>query len=142
MINWTSFTPIHALTGGVIIGISVSLLLLSQGKIAGISGILGELMTPKKNEVAWRLAFLIGLMISPLLYSVFHPLPIPMINTGNLTLIISGLLVGVGTRLGSGCTSGHGICGIARLSRRSIIATGVFMLSGMITVYIHQLLSH
>jgi len=136
MIDWPAFTPLSAFAGGLLIGVSTSLLLLLNGRIAGISGILGELLHPKRNDIAWRLLFIAGLIISPLVYQLFHVLPDATITANTGTIVIAGLLVGIGTRYASGCTSGHGICGISRLSPRSIVATLVFMLSAGITVFI------
>ena len=136
MIDWPAFTPLSAFAGGLLIGVSTSLLLLLNGRIAGISGILGELLHPRRNDIAWRLLFIAGLIISPLAYQLLHALPDTKMMAGNGTIVIAGLLVGIGTRYAAGCTSGHGICGISRLSPRSIVATLVFMLSAGITVFI------
>jgi uncharacterized protein len=141
MINWLDATPANALIGGMLIGAAASMLILLNGKIAGISGILGGLLPPKKNDTAWRLLFLLGLIISPVIYSLFYPLPAVMVNANSMQIITAGLLVGLGTRYGSGCTSGHGVCGIARLSPRSIEATITFILTGAATVYLSRLLS-
>lgn len=136
MILWDTTSVLNALYGGLLIGLAASLLILLNGRIAGISGILSGLLTPKQGNIAWRVVFLIGLILSPLLYGIFSPLPaIESTSDGNL-LIIAGLLVGFGTRLGNGCTSGHGVCGIARLSTRSIVATLTFILAGIITVFV------
>jgi len=136
MINWAEFTPLNSLLGGMLIGLAASLLILLNGRIAGISGILGGLLTAKGNDTNWRLAFLSGLIVAPLIYGAVHALPAVTINAGNTTIIIAGLLVGIGTRYGSGCTSGHGVCGIARLSPRSIAATCAFILAGVVTVFL------
>ncbi len=125
-----------AIAGGVLIGLASSLLILLNGRIAGISGILGGLLHPGTNDVAWRFTFLAGLVVSPLVYSLLATLPLVEVEAEPWLLILAGLLVGFGTRLGSGCTSGHGVCGIARVSRRSIAATLVFIVSGMLTVYV------
>ena len=136
-IDWIHFTPISALVGGVLIGLSASLLLLFNGRIAGISGIVGGLLQRyKAGEIAWRVAFVLGLIAAPVLYQVFSELPESRIDSGWATLIVAGLLVGFGSRLGSGCTSGHGVCGISRLSPRSIVATLTFMGTGFIAVYV------
>lgn len=135
MIDWLAFTPWTSLAGGVLIGIAVSVFILFNGRISGISGILGGLLRPVKSELGWRLAFLGGLIASPLLYALVTDLPEVEIKAGFWQLILAGLLVGIGTRYGSGCTSGHGICGIARLSPRSIAATVSFMLAGMLVVF-------
>ncbi|MFB5188228.1 YeeE/YedE family protein [Yersinia intermedia] len=133
-IDWINFTPYSALAGGAILGVAVTFLLLATGRIAGISGILGGLLPPKARDSGWRLAFIIGLVISPLVYSLFTALPAIQIDAGLPTLILAGLLVGVGTRYGAGCTSGHGVCGLARFSPRSLVATLSFMFTGFITV--------
>lgn len=135
-IDWTHFTPWASLAGGLMIGLAAMMFLLFNGKIAGISGILGGLFKPKREDTAWRLAFLAGLVASPLLYALARPLPQVEIEASDLVLIIAGLLVGIGTRYGSGCTSGHGVCGISRRSPRSIVATVAFMFAGFLTVFI------
>ena len=133
-IDWQVFTPI-SLVGGLILGLATVILLLGIGRIAGISGITSSLLKPKRVEM-WQVLFIAGLVLSPLLYSVFRPLPDIEVTTSLPLLIAAGLLVGFGTRLGSGCTSGHGICGNARLSPRSMVATATFMAFGIITVFI------
>ncbi|CNJ97614.1 YeeE/YedE family protein [Yersinia intermedia] len=133
-IDWINFTPYSALAGGAILGVAVTFLLLATGRIAGISGILGGLLPPKAGDSDWRLAFIIGLVTSPLVYSLFTALPAIQIDAGLPTLILAGLLVGIGTRYGAGCTSGHGVCGLARFSPRSLVATLSFMFTGFITV--------
>lgn len=133
-IDWQVFTPI-SLVGGLILGVATVILLLGIGRIAGISGIASSLLQPKRVEM-WQVLFIAGLILSPLLYSVFRPLPDIEVTTSLPLLIAAGLLVGFGTRLGSGCTSGHGICGNARLSPRSMVATATFMAFGIITVFI------
>jgi uncharacterized membrane protein YedE/YeeE len=125
-----------ALAGGALIGLAANVLVIFNGRIAGISGILGGLLSGTNRDISWRMAFLCGLIVAPLLYGWFQPWPIVDMQIESRLLIIAGLLVGFGTRLGSGCTSGHGVCGIARLSRRSIVATLVFIGSGMLTVYV------
>ncbi|MSQ48314.1 MAG: YeeE/YedE family protein [Deltaproteobacteria bacterium] len=131
------FTPIASLCGGVLIGLSASLLLLSDGKIAGISGIVGGLLPPIKNDTAWRLLFILGLLAGGLPFQLFLPEVLTIgITRSTSTLILAGLLVGFGTRVGNGCTSGHGVCGISRLSPRSLISTVTFIVTGAITVYI------
>lgn len=133
-VDWQAFTPI-SLVGGLMLGVATVILLLGIGRIAGISGISASLLKPKRVEL-WQILFILGLIVSPLLYQLVSPLPM-MEVTGSLPLLISaGLLVGFGTRLGSGCTSGHGICGNARMSPRSMAATVTFMLFGVITVYV------
>ena len=133
-IDWQVFTPI-SLVGGLILGVATVILLLGIGRIAGISGITSSLLKPKRVEM-WQVLFIAGLVLSPLLYSVFRPLSDIEVTTSLPLLIAAGLLVGFGTRLGSGCTSGHGICGNARLSPRSMVATATFMVFGIITVFI------
>ena len=135
-IAWTQFTPGASLAGGALIGLAAALLLLLNGRIAGISGILGGLLRPARRDVAWRVAFLLGLMGASLVYGLFAPLPVPRIEATIEVLIAAGLLVGVGTRYGAGCTSGHGVCGLSRLSPRSLVATLVFMAAGFITVFV------
>lgn len=139
MIDWSEVPLINSLLGGMLIGVAASILLLFNGKIAGISGIVGGLLRPKKNDVGWRVMFVIGLLISPILYSVFRPLPAIRIEANITMIIIAGILVGIGTRYASGCTSGHGVCGIARLSPRSILATISFIFAGVITVFLVRL---
>jgi len=129
---------IQSLIGGSIIGIAVSLLLLFNGKVLGVSGILGELFNNPLSKNYWRLFFVLGLLISPLIYSIFHPIPLIEISSNKLLIIVGGLLVGFGSRLGSGCTSGHGVCGLARLSVRSFIATMTFIFFGFVTVFVIQ----
>lgn len=132
----THFTPVSALVGGGLIGFSILLLWLIEGRIAGIAGILGGVLNQRQTDKLWRLAFIAGLILAPSLYVLVRPLP-PLISTHSTAiLIIGGLLVGFGTRLGNGCTSGHGVCGIARLSKRSIVATAVFMATGAATVFV------
>ncbi|MFN2361318.1 MAG: YeeE/YedE family protein [Marinobacter sp.] len=135
-IAWENFTPWSALTGGIIIGLSAAAFVLLNGRIAGISGILGGLLTPRKTDVLWRIAFLAGMIAAPLLWMMTADLPAIEIKASYPLLIVSGLLVGIGTRYGSGCTSGHGVCGLSRLSARSLIATLTFMAVGFGTVYI------
>lgn len=142
MIDWAEVALLRALVGGMLIGVSASILVLLNGRIAGISGILGGLLTPKKNDILWRLAFLFGLVIAPIIFRTVHPLPSISVSASGTTLVIAGLLVGIGTRCGSGCTSGHGVCGIARLSSRSIVATLTFMLAGILAVLLVHQLTH
>lgn len=131
-----NFTPASAALGGALIGLSVLLLWLGNGRIAGISGAVGGLIRPRAGEVGWRIAFLAGLVGAPLAYALLLGRPEISIQSTYPTLIVAGLLVGFGSRLGSGCTSGHGVAGIARLSRRSITATALFMLAAAVTVFI------
>ena len=129
---------IQSLIGGSIIGTAVSLLLLFNGKVLGVSGILGELFNNPLSKNYWRLFFLLGLFISPLIYNIFYPVSLGEITSNNLVSVLGGLLVGFGSRLGSGCTSGHGVCGVARLSLRSFIATMTFIFFGFVTVFVIQ----
>jgi uncharacterized protein len=135
-IDWNSFTPWASLAGGVIIGIAAAMFILLNGRIAGISGVLGGLLKPVRGDVSWRVAFIAGLLGAPLLYALFSELPRPQIDAGYAGLVAAGLLVGIGTRYGSGCTSGHGVCGISRFSPRSLVATAAFMLAGFVTVFV------
>lgn len=134
MVDWQSFTPI-SLIGGLVIGAAASMLLLGIGRIAGVSGITASVVRIKNVE-AWQVLFLLGLIISPLIYQLIVPLPTIEVTSSVPLLIIAGLLVGIGTQLGSGCTSGHGICGLARFSKRSLIAVITFMVTGIVTVTI------
>jgi uncharacterized membrane protein YedE/YeeE len=132
-----NFTPVSALVGGALIGASAGLFLVLNGRIAGISGILGGLIQPVRSEIGWRLAFLAGLFVAPLAYVAFGGSLPPVILTQPLgVLAVAGLIVGFGTRLGAGCTSGHGVCGIGRGSPRSIAATLVFMATAILTVLV------
>jgi uncharacterized membrane protein YedE/YeeE len=131
-----AFTPWSALAGGALIGLSAAMFVLLNGRIAGISGVLGGLLNPVRGDVAWRAAFVIGIIVAPLAYALVAALPPPRIDAGYGALICAGLLVGIGTRYGSGCTSGHGVCGLSRLSPRSLVATVAFMAAGFITVYV------
>jgi uncharacterized membrane protein YedE/YeeE len=124
------------LAGGLLIGLAAAMLLLLNGRIAGISGIVSGLLRPIKGDVAWRIAFVAGLIFSPIAFSVAAPLPAIQIEADAASLITAGLLVGIGTRYGSGCTSGHGVCGLSRLSPRSMVATALFMVAGFVTVFI------
>ena len=135
-IDWTNFTPWSSLAGGVLIGLATAMFLLLNGRIAGISGILGGLLRPIKSDTWWRVAFVAGLIFSPIAYRVAAPFPAVQIDTSTASLIMAGLLVGIGTRYGSGCTSGHGVCGLSRLSPRSMVATAMFMLAGFVTVFV------
>ncbi len=135
-IDWNHFTPWSALAGGALIGLAAALFLLLNGRIAGISGVLGGLLKPLRGDIAWRVAFVLGLVGAPLVYGLFAVLPVPQIDAGNAALVAAGLLVGVGTRYGSGCTSGHGVCGLSRLSPRSLVATACFMGAGFATVFV------
>jgi hypothetical protein len=133
-IDWMHFTPLTALAGGALIGLAAGWLVLFNGRIAGISGIVGGLLRPRAGDIAWRVAFVAGIVAAPALYRLFAPLPPSRVDAGWVLLIVAGLLVGVGTRYGSGCTSGHGVCGLSRLSPRSLAATLTFMVAGFVTV--------
>ncbi|TFW16710.1 YeeE/YedE family protein [Duganella callida] len=135
-IDWTHFTPWTSLAGGMAIGLAAALLILFNGRIAGISGIVGGMLQLKRGDISWRVAFIAGLLIAPSVYGIFFHLPAIQIDATPGMLIIAGLIVGIGTRYGSGCTSGHGVCGISRLSLRSMLATAVFMAAGFVTVFI------
>jgi uncharacterized membrane protein YedE/YeeE len=136
-IDWTHFTPWSSLLGGVLIGIAAAMLVLLNGRIAGISGIVGGLLAPRRGDLGWRVAFIGGLLLAPVAaLLLFGKNPIPRIDAGFGTLVVAGLLVGVGTGYGSGCTSGHGVCGLSRLSPRSLVATAAFMLAGFATVFV------
>ncbi|RMO08365.1 Membrane protein [Pseudomonas cichorii] len=140
LIDWLHFTPWSALAGGLLIGLAASLFVLGNGRITGISGLLASLLQQGegRNEKA---LFIVGLLVSPLIWGLFSAWPAMSFETSWPGLIVAGLLVGIGTRYGSGCTSGHGVCGIARLSPRSMVATVVFMLAGFSTVFILRHLS-
>jgi len=136
-IDWNAFTPWSALAGGILIGVASIIMALFNGRIAGISGILGGLLSkPAPGDSGWRLAFLAGMILTPLVWMQLGELPAIQIDADYPLLIGAGLLVGISTRYGSGCTSGHGVCGVARLSPRSLIATVAFMGTGFITVYV------
>ncbi|WP_338679693.1 YeeE/YedE family protein [Janthinobacterium sp. TB1-E2] len=135
-IDWQHFTPWASLAGGMLIGLAAALLILFNGRIAGISGIVGGLLRPHSGDLGWRIAFLAGLIGTPLLYQLWQALPPVQIDAGTPALIVAGLLVGVGVRYGAGCTSGHGVCGLSRLSPRSLAATCAFMAAGFLTVYL------
>ena len=136
MIDWANFTPWASLAGGALIGLAAALFVLFNGRIAGISGILGGLLQWPKGDIAWRVAFLLGLLAAPAAYGLYAPLPTVQVDAGTATLVVAGLLVGIGTRYGAGCTSGHGVCGLSRLSPRSLVATAAFMAAGFVTVFI------
>ena len=136
--NIVNFTPLESLLGGLIIGLAVAILYLMRGNYTGISGIYFNVISANKNGFLWRLLFIIGLIVGPIILSFFsyNDLGFEMPNTNPIIIIVGGLLVGYGTQLGSGCTSGHGVCGIGRLSIRSIIGTCVFVGAGVLTVLI------
>ncbi|GAB3470648.1 YeeE/YedE family protein [Polaromonas eurypsychrophila] len=135
-IDWNHFTPWASLAGGILLGLASALFILVNGRILGISGIVGGLFRPKSGDVGWRLSFLLGLLVAPMLYFLVAGPTSVRIDAGWTTVVVAGLLVGVGTRYGSGCTSGHGVCGLARLSPRSLMATLAFMGAGFVTVYL------
>jgi uncharacterized membrane protein YedE/YeeE len=135
-IDWVSFSPWSGLAGGALIGFAAALLVLLNGRVAGISGIVGGLLRPAwPSDAVWRAAFIAGLTVAPVVYVVFAALPDVIIAAGYPTLVIAGVAVGIGTRYSSGCTSGHGVCGLSRLSPRSLVATLVFMAAGFATVF-------
>jgi hypothetical protein len=135
-VDWAHFTPWASLLGGIAIGIAAAMLVLLNGRIAGVSGILGGLLAPLKADIAWRVAFIGGLLFAPAVFHLVARLPTPTIEAGYPLLALAGVLVGTGTRYGSGCTSGHGVCGLSRLSPRSLAATVGFMLAGFATVFV------
>lgn len=136
MIDWDAFTPGAALIGGVLIGLAAAAFVLLNGRIAGISGIVGGLLRPARGDVGWRVAFTLGLVLAPLTWPVFAALPEIRIDAGYPLIVAAGFIVGISTRYGAGCTSGHGVCGISRLSPRSIVATLLFMGAGFATVFV------
>ena len=135
-IAWNVFTPWSALIGGMLIGLAAAMFALLNGRVAGISGVLGGLLKPMRGDVGWRVAFISGLVVAPLVYGLFATLPAVQIDASYVALVVAGLLVGVGTRYGSGCTSGHGVCGLSRLSPRALVATLTFMGAGFVTVFV------
>ena len=135
-LDWNAFTPWASLAGGLLIGLAAAMFVLLNGRIAGISGIVGGLLRPSAGDVAWRLAFLAGLLAAPAVFSLVSALPVPVIDAGWGRLLAAGLLVGVGTRYAAGCTSGHGVCGLSRLSPRSLAATATFMAAGFAAVFL------
>jgi uncharacterized membrane protein YedE/YeeE len=138
-IDWNHFTPWMSLTGGILLGVASAMFILVNGRILGISGILGGLLAPKVRDASWRIAFLLGIFASPLAARLLFPsdwISVPRIDAGWGTLIAAGLMVGLGTRYGSGCTSGHGVCGLSRLSPRSLVATLSFMAAGFVSVFV------
>lgn len=135
-IDWNAFTPWSSLAGGALIGLAVAMFVLLNGRIAGISGVLGGLLRPMRGDVAWRIAFVLGLVCASVVFRRFTVLPPLQIDAGIPALVVAGLLVGLGTRYGSGCTSGHGVCGLSRMSPRSLVATAIFMGAGFATVFV------
>lgn len=136
LIDWTHFTPWAALAGGVLLGLASALFVLLNGRILGISGIVGGLLRPRAGDMGWRLAFVLGMLVAPGLYWLVVGPTQPRIDATWGMVVIAGLLVGVGTRYGSGCTSGHGVCGLSRMSPRSLVATLAFMGVGFVTVFL------
>lgn len=138
-IDWAHFTPWTSLVGGVLLGVASALFILLNGRVLGISGILGGLMPPRRGDAGWRIAFLLGLFSAPAVFAILAPagfLQMPRIDADFGLVVVAGLLVGLGTRYGAGCTSGHGVCGLSRLSPRSLVATLAFMGSGFATVLV------
>ncbi|MDY7067296.1 hypothetical protein PsexTeo8_37720 [Pseudomonas extremaustralis] len=135
-VDWINFTPWSSLAGGALIGLAASLFAVGNGRIAGISGLIGSVLQRGSEGVSEKALFLLGLLVAPLLWGLFAVLPLIEFQSGWLGLILAGVLVGVGTRYGSGCTSGHGVCGLSRLSPRSMAATLCFMFSGFVTVFV------
>lgn len=135
-IDWTHFTPWLSLAGGLLLGLAAALFVLLNGRVLGISSIVGGLLRPVAGDVGWRIAFVLGLLVAPTVWALFRAPVVPRIEASGPLLIVAGLLVGWGTRRGSGCTSGHGVCGLARLSPRSLVATLAFMGTGFATVLV------
>ncbi|MXI50116.1 YeeE/YedE family protein [Pseudomonas moraviensis] len=135
-VDWLNFTPWSSLAGGALIGLAASLFVVGNGRIAGISGLIGSLLQRNREGASEKALFILGLLVAPLLWGLFKALPPIEFQSGWSGLILAGVLVGLGTRYGSGCTSGHGVCGISRLSPRSMLATACFMLSGFFTVFV------
>ena len=135
-IDWTHFTPGSALAGGLLIGLAAAWLIRVDGRVLGAAGVLGGLAPPRAGDWGWRVTLLAGLIAAPLIAQPLLQVAAPTVEAGAATLIVGGLMVGFGTRLGSGCTSGHGVCGLARLSPRSLAATATFMASGFLTVFV------
>lgn len=136
IIDWAHFTPWSSLAGGALIGLGAGLFVMLNGRIAGISGLLASLLERGGEGRGEKGLFLLGILVAPLLWLIFSALPVPQFQTNGLGLLVAGVLVGVGTRYGGGCTSGHGVCGISRLSPRSMAATAAFMVSGFATVFV------
>ncbi|MDH3288821.1 MAG: YeeE/YedE family protein [Betaproteobacteria bacterium] len=136
MIDWAHFTPWSALAGGIVIGAAAAMFVLLNGRITGISEIIGGLLRPAAGGIGWRLAFVAGLLVAPAAYALVSRLPAPTIDAGYPLLVLAGLIVGIGTSYGSGCTSGHSVCGVSRLSPRSLVATAAFMATGFATVFV------
>ena len=136
-IDWVAFTPVPSLIGGMLLGIAAVLYMLLHGRILGISGIIAGLLSPQKGDWGWRLSIALGILSAPVVSNIFLDMHVvQVIDSGWLSIIIAGLLVGFGAQYGSGCTSGHGICGLSRLSPRSLMATVLFMFSGFVSTYV------
>jgi len=138
-IDWTHFTPWASLAGGLLLGLASALFILLNGRILGISGILGGLLKRQPGDIGWRMAFVLGMLAAPLTLGLIAPAGLvsaPRIEASYLLVVVAGLMVGYGTRMGSGCTSGHGVCGLSRLSPRSMVATASFMAAGFVIVYL------
>jgi uncharacterized membrane protein YedE/YeeE len=137
--DWANFTPWASLSGGILLGVASAFFILVNGRVLGISGILGGLLPPKAGDAGWRISFLLGMLAAPLVYGLLAPegfVQAPRIDAGFAAVVAAGLLVGLGTRYGSGCTSGHGVCGLSRLSPRSLVATLAFMGAGFAMVFV------
>ena len=138
-IDWIHFTPWPSLAGGLLLGLAAALLLLSSGRILGITGIVEGLLPPKAGDTSWRVTFVLGLLLAPVIAKWVMPegvISAPRIDASWALVVVAGLLVGFGTRYGAGCTSGHGVCGLSRLSPRSMVATAMFMAAGFFTVFV------
>ena len=139
VIDWAHFTPWASLIGGIVLGLASAIFILFNGRILGISGILGGLMSPRAGDIGWRVSFFLGMAAAPTVFALLAPaglLSAPRIDASYGLIVVAGLLVGLGTRYGSGCTSGHGVCGLSRLSPRSLVATLTFMGAGFATVFV------
>jgi uncharacterized membrane protein YedE/YeeE len=137
-IDLIHFTPGLSLAGGLVIGLAAAALVMFNGRIAGISGIFGRLLTWPRNDVGWRVAFIAGLVVSPVIADLLGKPAHADIDAGWVEILVAGFLVGVGTRYASGCTSGHGVCGLSRGSIRSLVATATFMVAGFLTVFVQR----
>jgi uncharacterized membrane protein YedE/YeeE len=135
-IDWPNFTPWSSLAGGILLGVASALFVLMNGRILGISGIVGGLLKPGAKDRSWRLSFVLGMLAAPAVWSLFAAPAAVRVDASWLLVVVAGLLVGVGTRYGAGCTSGHGVCGLSRLSPRSLVATLAFMAAGFAIVFI------
>lgn len=135
-IDWSNFTPWSALSGGIVLGLASAAFVLMNGRILGISGIVGGLLKRKNGDMGWRLALVLGMLAAPAVWTLFAAPAKTQVDASWSAVVIAGLLVGVGTRYGAGCTSGHGVCGLSRLSPRSLVATLAFMAAGFATVFV------